>query len=92
MDETEVTNKRFEEFLETFEDFEQFLKPLLDCKSLFELSEQISLTEKAKINVALVYLLNSLYYSISKHPAFSYLMIIDDFSLYEDKRAIFRIP
>lgn len=63
MNETEAVNEKFTQFLEEFKDLEKYLDGLLKGKSLQAVSEQISLTDNAKLNTGLAYLINSLYYS-----------------------------
>ena len=86
MNETEAINEKFTQFLEEFKDLEKYLESLLKGKSLQNVSEQISLTENAKLNTALAYLINSLYFS--NYSSNNWRLIFYLRSLYEDKRYI----
>lgn len=44
-------------------DFEKYLQPLLAFKNVEAISENLSLLDKAKLNVSMAYSLNSLYFS-----------------------------
>mmetsp|Transcript_34987 Transcript_34987/g.40913 ORF Transcript_34987/g.40913 Transcript_34987/m.40913 type:complete len:194 (+) Transcript_34987:6-587(+) len=72
MNETEAVNEQFTHFLEEFKDLDKYLEALLKGKSLQSVSDQISLADNAKLNTALAYLVNSLYYIYMKTNGISF--------------------
>ena len=63
MSETESVNEKFATFISEFKELQTYLETLTKGHSLDSLSDQISLVDYSKLNAALAYLLNSLYYS-----------------------------
>jgi len=66
MSEPEALNEKLSQFLQDFNSLKATLDQLKKYKNLDELSEKISLVDYAKLNSALAYALNSLYYMYMK--------------------------
>lgn len=63
MAELEELGKNLSAFQDNLKEFENHIGSLTDLKSLENLGEKISLLDSARINAALAYTLNSLYFS-----------------------------